>query len=176
VNLASVKIFLKKYDEAKADLEECLKLSDTEPVIYNSLSLIAIEKENYDEAMMQVNKALALKPNEAYFVNNKGFIYLKQGKLDEAAAEIDRSITLDPYNAWAYRNKGILSVAKKDYVTAERLLKKAMEIDKDVEDTYYYMGIVYLNTGRKDEACASFNFSNEAGDDLVSKEQLKACK
>jgi tetratricopeptide (TPR) repeat protein len=176
VNLATVKIFLGKYDEAKAELLQCEKLNDKEPIIFNNLALIAIENKDYDEAFRQVTKALSINPDDPYFINNRGFIYIQQDKLDEAAADIDRSITIDPYNAWAYRNKGILSIARKDYTSAERLLKKAVEIDKNVEDTQYYLGVVYSNTARKNEACAAFKLSNEAGDELVSTEQLRGCK
>ncbi len=176
INLASVKIFLKKYDEAKAELEQCLALDDKEPVINNSLALIAIEKQDYKEALRQVDRAIFINPDEPYFINNRGFIYTQLNRLEEASADIDRSITLDPYNAWAYRNKGILSIAKKDYASAERLLKKAVEYDKNVEDTQYYLGVVYANTGRKKEACTAFRLSNDAGEGLVSKEQLKDCK
>jgi len=136
VNLASVKIFMKQYDEAKTELEACLKLNDKEPNIYNSLALIAIEKNDLNEALKQVNKALELSPKQPYFINNRGFIYLGLGELDKAEADINESITLD---AWAYRNKGILAFEKKDFVTAERFLRKSIDMDKDIDKAADYL-------------------------------------
>jgi tetratricopeptide (TPR) repeat protein len=139
VNLASVKIFMKKFDEAKSELEACMKLNANEPNIYNSLALIAIEENNFSEALKQVNKALDLSPKQPYFINNRGFIYIQLDKLTDAEADINESITIDPYNAWAYRNKGILYLKKKDYEIAERLLTKAKEMDPHVERVDEYL-------------------------------------
>lgn len=139
VNLASVKIFMKKYDEAKLELEACIKLNANEPNIYNSLALIAIEKKEFNEALKQVNKALELSPKQAYFINNRGFIYIQLDKLAEAEQDINESISLDPYNAWAYRNKGLLYLNKKEYEIAERLLTKSKEMDPNVEKVDEYL-------------------------------------
>lgn len=133
VNLASVKIFMKKYDEAKTELEACIKLNPDEPNIYNSLALIAIEKNDFKEALKQANKAIGLSPKQPYFINNRGFIYIYLDKLAEAENDINQSITIDPYNAWAYRNKGVLYLRKKDYGNARRLLTRAKEMDSNVE-------------------------------------------
>jgi Flp pilus assembly protein TadD len=130
---------MKRYDEAKVELEACIKLNDKEPNIYNSLALIAIEKKDLDEALRQVNKAIELSPEQPYFINNRGFIYIGLNRLNDAEADINRSITIDPYNAWAYRNKGLLSIKKKDYVNAERLLLKAKDMDANVENVDEYL-------------------------------------
>ncbi|HMJ68075.1 MAG TPA: tetratricopeptide repeat protein [Cyclobacteriaceae bacterium] len=139
VNLASVKIFMKRYDEAKTELEACIKLAPQESNIYNSLALIAIEKKDFNEALKQVNKAIELSPKQPYFINNRGFIYINLDKLTEAENDINESITIDPYNAWAYRNKGVLYLKKKDYDVAERLLTKAKQMDSDVENVDEYL-------------------------------------
>jgi tetratricopeptide (TPR) repeat protein len=139
VNLASVKIFTKQYDDAKKELEACIKLNDKEPNIYNSLALIAIEKNDLDEALKQVNKAIELSPDQAYFINNRGFIYIGLGKFEEAKSDIDKSITIDPYNAWAYRNKGLLALKRKDYGNAEHYLSKAKGMDPHVEKVDEYL-------------------------------------
>lgn len=139
VNLASVKIFMKKYDEAKVELEASMKLNDKEPNIYNSLALIAIEKKDFNEALRQVNKALELSPKQPYFINNRGFIYAELGKLDEAEKDIDQSIITDPYNAWAYRNKGFVYLKKKDYGNAKRFLTKAWNMDSTVDRINEYL-------------------------------------
>jgi tetratricopeptide (TPR) repeat protein len=145
VNLASVKIFMKEFDEAKTELEACIKLNSKEPNIYNSLALIAIEKEDFKEALKQVNKAIELSPRQPYFINNRGFIYIHLDRFAEAEKDIDESITIDPYNAWAYRNKGVLYLEKKDYETARRLLTKAKDMDGDIEKVDDYLSQIPKN-------------------------------
>ena len=139
VNLASVWMLMKKYDAARAELETCLKLTDKEPNIYNSLALIAIEKNDFNEAIKQANKGLELAPREPYLLNNRGFAYLELGKFSEAQADINESIILDPYNSWAYRNKGLLELKKKNFDEAERLLRKAKEMDPETERVDEYL-------------------------------------
>lgn len=139
VNIASAKVFMKKYAEAKIELDEALRINDKQPQVYNSLALIAIGEKDYDEALKQADKGLAISPNEPYVLNNRGFALIQLGRLDEAEKNINESISIDPYNAWAYRNKGILSLRKKDYLNAERLLKRAKEMDPNVEDVDTYL-------------------------------------
>ncbi len=175
VNMASVKYQMRRFDEARAELTQCIALNAKEPNIYNSLALIAIEEGKFDEALVEVNKAITLSPNQAYFVNNRGLILALAGRLVEAETDIDQAITLDPYNAYAYRNKGILMYMKQDLSAAERLLKKSLDSDSRLEKAHYYLGLVYQQTKRKAEACAEFSRSNEVGDMLVSKEQMRGC-
>lgn len=142
INIATSKVSLKKFDEAKAELEACLKLDDKQPFIYNSLALVDVEKNDLNEALRQVNKAIELDPKHAYFINNRGFIELQLGKLDEAEQDINQSITMDPYNSWAYRNKGILELKKKNFGEAERLLNKAKQMDPNTERVDEYLAMI----------------------------------
>ena len=145
VNIATSKIFMKKYDEAKLELEASLKIDDQQPQVYNSLALIAIGKEDYNEALRQTDKGLAISPKQPYVLNNRGFALIQLGRLEEAEKDINESITIDPYNAWAYRNKGVLCLQKKDYTKAERLLKKAKEMDPNVERVDEYLSQIPAN-------------------------------
>ncbi|MEI9920073.1 MAG: tetratricopeptide repeat protein [Bacteroidota bacterium] len=133
VNIATSKVFLKQFDEAKSELEACLKLDEKQPLIYNSLALIAIGKKDFNEAIKQANKGLELDQRQPYILNNRGFAYMELGKLDEARTDINESIMLDPYNSWAYRNKGIIELKLKNFDEAERLLKKSKQMDPNTE-------------------------------------------
>ena len=146
VNVSNEKIALRKLDEARTELEACLKLDDKQSVIYNALALIDIEENKFDEAMKEVDKAIELDPKHAYFINNRGFIEIQLGKLDDAEKDINESITMDPYNSWAYRNKGLLELKKKNYSEAERLLKKAKEMDPKTERIDEYLAMIPKKT------------------------------
>ncbi|MEJ0029692.1 MAG: tetratricopeptide repeat protein [Bacteroidota bacterium] len=139
INIATSKISLKKLDEAKAELDACLKIDDKHPLIYNSLALIDVEKNEFNAALMEVNKAIELDSRHPYFINNRGFIEIQLGKLEEAEEDINQSIVMDPSNSWAYRNKGLLELKKKNFDEAERLLKKAKGMDPNTERVDEYL-------------------------------------
>ena len=95
--------------------------------------------------------------------------------LEKAEQDINNSIGLDPYNAWAYRNKGILYLMRKDYKSAERLLKQALDMDPFVDKIYFYLGMAYLNLGDSGLACVAFKKSEERGDRMLTADLIKGC-
>jgi tetratricopeptide (TPR) repeat protein len=96
-------------------------------------------------------------------------------ELEKAESDINESIGIDPYNAWAYRNKGILYLIRKDYKSAERLLKQSLDMDEFVDKIYFYLGMAYLNNGNEGLACASFKKSEERGDKMLTTDLIKGC-
>jgi tetratricopeptide (TPR) repeat protein len=146
INIATSKVSLKRFDEAKSELEACLKIDDKQPSVYNSLALIDVEKNELNDALKQINKAIELDPKHAYFINNRGFIEIQLGKLSDAEKDINESITMDPYNSWAYRNKGLLELKKNNYSEAERLLRKAKEMDPRTERVDEYLAMIPKNS------------------------------
>jgi len=176
VNIASVNVRMRKYDEAEAILKICMGARPDEPNIHNSLGLVAIARGDLDEALRHTNTALRLAPEQPYFLNNRGYIYIEKMFYDLAESDINQSLTLDPYNGWAYRNKGILSYRKEDLVQAQRLLEHAASIDPDIDLLHYYLGMTYFKQGRKMEACQQLRLSEKAGENRIDTELKAACR
>jgi Flp pilus assembly protein TadD len=176
VNHAIVRYYLKQYDSAKIELQAVAKLNDTEPNIYNTLSLIETEQGHLREAMNYINEAMRLAPTQSYYVNNRGYIFLLQNDLEHAEVDINEAIAKDPDNAWAYRNKGIFYLRRKDFPQAERMLAQSLKMDSFVDHINYYLGLAYLYNDKKDLACASFKKSEELSDRMVTADLIKKCK
>lgn len=176
VNSATVKTMMKQFDEAESELKECIAIRNDEPNVYNTLGLIAAEKNQFQDALTYANKALTVSPDQPYFLNNRGFAYLGLGKIEEAETDINKSITIDPYNAWAYRNKGVLYLMKGDHASAERVLLQALGMDIFIDKIHFYLGLAYFNQSKKNLACEQFRLSDQEGDNMVTAEYLKECR
>jgi tetratricopeptide (TPR) repeat protein len=176
VNRATIYYYLKKYDSALLDLAAAEKLNPDEANIYNTRALVYLEASDLPRALSECNRALDRAPQHPFYLNNRGFIYLQQNELARAEADINESISQDPYNGWAYRNKGIFYFLSGDFASAERLLKQAEEMDPFIDRIHYYLGRAYLRNNQLDKACEQFAMSEEAGDRMLTAEELKRCR
>ena len=176
VNRGTVNYYLHQFSNAENDLSVAEHLNPREANIYNTQAMIEISKGNHDKALLQIQKALQLSPNQPYFLNNRGFIFLMQNRLVEALADIDQSILLDPNNGWAYRNKGIYRLLSRDYEDAIRLLKQGLSMDPFIEKIHFYLGMAYLKSGKKGDACEQFRMSERVGDRMATTDLMKSCR
>ena len=176
VNRGTVKYYLHDFVKAEDDLREAERRNPKEPNIYNTRAMIAISKGAHDVALVEIEKALQLTPDQPFFINNRGFVYLMQNKLDAALIDIDRSIVLDPTNGWAVRNKGIYYLLSGNYPKAVQLLRQALVMDPFIERIHFYLGMAYLKSNQKVEACKQFVTSDRAGDAMVTPELLRLCR
>lgn len=176
VNRATIFYYLKKYDSALLDLAAAEKINPDEANIYNTRGLVYADVNDLERALIETNRALDRAPNHPYYLNNRGFIFLQQNDLKKAELDINESISQDPYNGWAYRNKGIYYFMVGDYPSAERLLAQAEKMDPFIDKIHFYLGRAYLKNNQLEKACAQFQLSEEAGDKMLTGEELKKCR
>ena len=83
---------LKRWPEARAQLELGLKASPDEPLLLNYLGYNSIERgENLDAAEAMIRRALALRPDDASITNSLGWALYKRGRLPEAIETLRES-------------------------------------------------------------------------------------
>ena len=107
---------------------------------------------------------------------NYGYALLENGKLDDAEKQF--LIALDPATQGrdiervnAANNMGNLYIRKQEYDLAEKYFKKAFDLDKKYEATYYYhMGLIYYIKGNSvylSDSKAADSFYNDAINNLL---------
>ncbi len=175
VNQATVKFYMRKYDEAEQELNAAALLKSDEANIFNTLAMIQAERGQFTIALDNVNKALQIEPEQPYFLNNRGYINMGLKKMSEAEADLNRSMSIDPYNGWVYRNKGIFYLQQQDGASAERLLLQALDRDGFTDQIHFYLGSAYLLQGKRNDACAQFRLSVEMGEQKVTDAMRKDC-
>ena len=85
---------------------------------FNNLAALELNKGNFEKAKTYIEQAkrLSSKPSEAFA--NEAFIALANGNAQEAETSLSQAIDANGYNQIA----GVLSIAKGDYIQAERYL------------------------------------------------------
>jgi membrane associated rhomboid family serine protease/Tfp pilus assembly protein PilF len=80
---------------------------------------------------------------------------LNAGKLDEALNKVMTVLAVKPNDILAKIELGNICLKKGDYICAESSLKSALSADPENNHAEYALGLVYLQTGRFDEALAA---------------------
>ena len=88
---------VKRWPEARAQLELGLKASPEEPLLLNYLGYNSVERgENLDAAEAMIRRALALRPGDASITDSLGWALYKRGRLPEAIATLEKASIADP--------------------------------------------------------------------------------
>ncbi|MCY7397238.1 MAG: tetratricopeptide repeat protein [Sphingomonas bacterium] len=88
---------VKRWPEARAQLELGLKASPEQPLLLNYLGYNSVERgENLDAAEAMIRRALALRPDDPSITDSLGWALYKRGRLPEAIATLQKASIADP--------------------------------------------------------------------------------
>ncbi|HXR83639.1 MAG TPA: tetratricopeptide repeat protein [Hanamia sp.] len=91
---------------------------------------------------------------DAYFI--KGLYYNYINDPEKAIKYLDSCLNLDFTYMYAYREKGIALYNEKKYEEAIKVLKRAVTIQNNFDEGYYWMGRCYEKLDQKNEAIQSY--------------------
>lgn len=91
---------------------------------------------------------------DAYFI--KGLYYNYMNEPQKAIPPLDSCLSLDFTYMYAYREKAIALYAQKKYEEAIKVLKRAVTIQNNFDEGYYWMGKCYEKLNKKEEAIQSY--------------------
>jgi Flp pilus assembly protein TadD len=108
---------------------------------------LLVEQKNYDEALAELDRADAGKPPTIDSLRQRADIQVAQKKLDDAIVTLQRALAISPNDVELRGGLGRIYMQKRDFVSAERELKAALQIDhnnllvwKNLSSTYYLAG------------------------------------
>ena len=84
-------------------------------------------------------------------------ILASAGKPDRALRLLDLAIERDPGHGDAYFPKAIILVNQKRLAEAEQAAKQGLKVSPDSPIGHYYLGRIFLESGKQEEALASFD-------------------
>lgn len=99
------------FADARALLDEQLKLNPSSVDAYNLLGIIYTNEKNYDRALDAFQSALKLAPDSTKTHNNLGDLYVAEQKLNLAQQEFEKVLRIAPANRDANYNLGLLELA-----------------------------------------------------------------
>ena len=105
------------------------------------------------EALIGADKAKVAK--EVIFI--KGLYYNYTGDKKKAIALFDSCIRLDYTYMFAYREKAIALYDQGKYEDAVKVLTKAVTVQNNFDEGYYWLGNCYKKLNKKEEAIQSYH-------------------
>ncbi|MDP9147474.1 MAG: tetratricopeptide repeat protein [Acidobacteriota bacterium] len=108
---------------------------------------ILVEEQQYDAAIAELDRAGTGNPEGAELLLLRADIFVAQKKWDEAIASVRKAIALAPNDAALHGGLGRIYLQKRDYSSAQKELKIALQLDrthldywKDLSTTQYLSG------------------------------------
>jgi len=146
--------WLKKYDEAIADLQQAVQ------ILPNHLGAHAMLAETYaaagktEEALASYTKAVELFPNNPLVFNNRGMFLQQQGRVTEAITDFTRTLEVDPNYFYAYTNRGFALLQSDNPQAAEADFNASLRLSADQPFVYNLRGQARLAQENVDGAIA----------------------
>jgi len=131
------------------------KGNESEAFRNNTLGVAYMNQQKFAEAQKYFEKALAADPNFALARLNLGISFLSQQKLEPARAALEQVVQLLPNDPYAWYNLGLVY---KDLGEPERAIdafKHVTQLSPEA-DAHYFLGYLYTQLQRYDEAIAEF--------------------
>ena len=91
---------------------------------------------------------------DAYFI--KGLYYNYTNDYKKAIANLDSCISMDFSYMYAYREKAIALYDQAQYREALKVLKRAVTLQNNFDEGYYWMGKCYEKLNQKEDAIQSY--------------------
>lgn len=151
------------YTKALRELLQAEKMNPDDPYLQNDLGLTYLAKNDPKEAVDHFKQALKLNPDYSPARNNLGTAYIALEEWDQAVECFtlvkDDLLYATPY--FPLTNLGYVYYRKKDYGTAEKYYKEALEMKPDFAKAFHGLGQVYLDSGRYEQAIGKLQHAVE---------------
>ena len=141
-----------KYERAVPFLEKAVRLSPNDFTLQRALGIALFRTGKQDEGLSHLNRALQLNPAamEVYLYRARYF-WFRQKKA-QALQQIELGLQKDSTYLPLWVEKGKYLFLQGDTTQAEQVLEKALQLDPQFIKTYKWLGIIYQETGRKEQA------------------------
>ncbi len=147
----------KKYSEAIEAFKEAIRLNPVCTEAYYHLGQIYRLQGCSEEAARILETASHTQPDNAEIYKNLGEAYLSQGRFDEAVRAFGRAGELDPTCEHVFYQIGKILMKRDDKKEdALQALKKAVNLQPELTDAHFSLGLLALESGRYKEAVRSF--------------------
>jgi tetratricopeptide (TPR) repeat protein len=165
---------LNQYEKAVEDYTKAINLDSQRPYSYGLRGASYAELNQYEKAVEDYTKAINLYPQETlfYIARAKAYKELKQDDkmeldlikarelLSQDNTEEENTKSQNQGNDDAYFfNLGIESIDKKDYKKAIESLDKAISLNPQNPDSYYWRGSAYGNLNQYEKAIIDYTKS-----------------
>jgi tetratricopeptide (TPR) repeat protein len=143
VNTALCGLSTQNYDEALTYFIRAKNNQIKNPVVFQNIAMLYVEKFEPDLAIQTLEDGLKLNPNHPYLTNDYINLLLDNEKLDKAKNAIQIAVTNKPNNQLLYFLLGYLN--QSNLKEAEISLTKALALDENYFEALYQLSLIYIN-------------------------------
>ena len=150
---------LGKLTEARADLQEIVRLSPSSSAAAVNLAKVAVAERNYPEAQNLYEKSLAADPKNFDALSGLVNMLIRQKQFDSAQAKIDGAINSQSGNdvlAALHYLKSDVFTAQNNMQSAEAELKNAIELDENYLPAYSAYASLLAARNQTDQAVEQY--------------------
>lgn len=147
---------LKNVAAARQDFEIARAIAPSDPIVYNSLALAALQENNAQEAVTFFETALKTDATNFDALNGLITLYGRSQQVDKAHAQIDQALSQYPNVAALHYLKAQAYGYQQDVASIEASLNKALEIDQNYLPAYSALASLYINSKQEDRAIAEY--------------------
>ncbi len=145
------------YALALDDIDQYLKINQTDIWGWNFRANLLLKMEKYQEAVESFDTVIALDSSNAQAYNDRALILsggLNQD--EEALASLVAALQIEPLNANIWYNRGIVTEKMERYNESLLAYEKAIDLNEGLDRAWFRKGYVLRMLGRNDEALESF--------------------
>jgi tetratricopeptide (TPR) repeat protein len=147
---------LKNVDAARKDFESAKGIAVKDPVVHNSLALVALVDQKTQDAISSFENALSVDATNFDALNGLIVLYAKTNELGKAHARIDQALSAYPNMASLHYLKAQVFGYEQNAQSVEAELNKAIEIDSNYLPAYSALAALYIRSKQEDRAIAQY--------------------
>ena len=122
-----------------------------------SKGMKSYKKYNFKKAISHFQKSIKKDPTFSRAFTQLGISLLQQGMELEAIKNLKRGAELNPEDPLPLVELGKIYLNNKEVAQAESAFKKAMDLDRSLAETHYYLGKIYYLQTLWDKALLEFS-------------------
>jgi Tfp pilus assembly protein PilF len=141
--------------KTQAKPKAATKGNESEAFRNNTLGVAYMNQQKFAEAQKYFEKALTADPNFSIARVNLGISLLSQQKLEPARAALEEAVRQRPDDPYAWYNLGLVYKDLGEPEKAIEAFKRVTQLSQEA-DAHYFLGYLYSQLQRYDEAIAEF--------------------
>lgn len=138
---------LGRFVEAIDLINNCFLLNDSDPDMYNNLSVALANQDRYVESITALNKAMSLNPTAYIYIANLALHYRQMGYFEKASDLLKRAIDLKSDDPQLWCHLGGIFGEMKEYEKSKDCFKKAIQIKPSFHAAHVDLAFNYHLTG-----------------------------
>ena len=167
-----------RYSKSVSKLDKAIEINEfnqLKDILYFYRAVSKTKMNNYSAAIEDYNAAIKANPYKSKYIYHRALAYFQTANYKNAEIDFQKSLTIDGENADIYLKLGFLKQQQNDLRGAIKDYSKAIKLNPNLADSYYYRGVIYLQVLSRDKACIDLKTAADLGHQAASKKYDKYC-